>query len=150
MMSEIWQDYRPPKQRDFRLHVDRVRNATQFEEERDTRARLLQSSPQLQDRELGKLLAAARPGKPADTGCCPVNGELYRIYIVSRTLKALGRTEPSWLVTVVDPDDGVTAADHEHRVHVGRPQVRVVQAGLHVELDALQVLGQHPGELGPG
>ena len=36
--------------------------------------------------------------------------------------------------------DPGTAADHQHRVHIGGPQFRVVQAGLHGQLCALQVL----------
>jgi hypothetical protein len=100
MKAKPWLKYTPPRSRDFRKAVAGVPNTWQLEREREIRSRILKASPTWADRELGRQLEKAKPGVPAALGCCPINGQLYQVYIVSRAMKVIRAYPKAWLVTI--------------------------------------------------
>jgi hypothetical protein len=108
MKVKPWFRYTPPRSRDFRRAVTGVPNTSQLEREREIRSRILAASPTWADRERGRQLAKAKPGVPAALGCCPINGQLYQVYIVSRAMKVIKDCPKAWMVTIYDQDTAIS------------------------------------------
>ena len=106
-----WWNYRPPHRSDIRIHVSGGPSDHALQHEREIRARILATSPELKHRRLAEKLRAAEPGVPVDLGCCPVNARMFQIYAAAQILEALRNVPRLRMLTVADAGDAVSAED---------------------------------------